>query len=93
MTKGSVAVFFIAAVVGVVLVWQMEQLPPASAEQLDKAIKLASTVLGFAMTVFGALKSVLGVSRVFGATTDEVVPAGVTAGIGTLLVIASRIGG
>ena len=93
MTKGSVAVFFIAAAVGVVLVWQMEQLPPASAEQLDKAIKLASTVLGFAMTVFGAVKSVLGVSRVFGATTDEVVPAGVTAGIGILLVIASRIGG
>jgi len=93
MTKGSVAVFFIAAAVGVFLVWQMEQLPPASAEQLDKAIKLASTVLGFAMTVFGAVKSVLGVSRVFGATTDEVVPAGVTAGIETLLVIASRIGG
>jgi len=93
MTKGNVAVFFIAAAVGVVLVWQMEQLPPASAEQLDKAIKLASTVLGFAMTVFGAVKSVLGVSRVFGATTDEVVPAGVTAGIGTLLVIASTLGG
>ena len=91
--KGNGAVFVIAAAVGVVLVWQMEQLPPASAEQLDKAIKLASTVLGFAMTVFGAVKSILGVSKVFGAATDEVVPAGVTAVIGTLLVSASRIGG
>jgi hypothetical protein len=91
--KGNVAVFLIAAAVAVGLVWQMEQLSPGSADQLDKAIKLASTVLGFAMTVFGAVKSILGVSKVFGATTEEVLPAGVTVAIGILLVLASRVGG
>ena len=86
----ALGVVVIAAVVGSALYLFVAQLSPSAAEQLEKAMKLASVILGFAMTVFGAVKSVLGLTKAIGATTDEVVPAGVTAGIGVFLLIASR---
>ncbi|HEV8654101.1 MAG TPA: hypothetical protein VGR85_01130 [Candidatus Limnocylindria bacterium] len=85
-------VILITLAVAVVLILAANAVRPADSDQLEKSIKLASAMLGFPMAVFAAVKSLLGITQAFGfATREDVVPAGVTAGAGALLVLASAI--
>jgi hypothetical protein len=83
---------WISVLVGIALLAVAALAQPTFGEPLEKTIKLASAVLGFAMAIFAAVKSILGITQAFGlATREDVVPAGVTAGAGALLVLASAI--
>ena len=84
-------VIWTSVLVGVPLIALAALAQPTPAEQIEKAIKLASAVLGFAMAVFAAVKSILGVTELLRATRDDLVVAGVTAGAGALLVLASAL--
>jgi hypothetical protein len=64
---------------------------PGWVADIDATITLATSVLGFALAVFGAVKSGFAVTSSFGATTLDVVPSGATAVAGAALLIASQI--
>lgn len=64
---------------------------PTWATNIDTTITLATTILGFALAVFGAVKSGFALTESFGVTAAEAVPSGAAAAAGGLLLIASRI--
>ena len=88
MTKKSVIA---VVVVSLALFAFAAGLSPADAVELERKIKVASAVLGFPVAVIAAIKTSLGVTQQLGVTSAEVVPAGVAAGAGALLVLASAL--
>jgi hypothetical protein len=67
---------------------------PGWIANINDTIALATAVVGFALTVFGAVKTMLGVVGVAGVVAAEVIPAGGAAAAGALLLVASQfIGG
>jgi len=63
---------------------------PPWVANIDQTITLSTTILGFALAVFGAVKSGFAVTESFGVAKEEAVPSGAAAAAGALLLIASR---
>lgn len=67
---------------------------PTWVTNINESIALASTVLGFALAVFGAVKSGFAIAGLNGLTTADIVPSGGAAAAGAALLFAARfIGG
>lgn len=64
---------------------------PTWTTNIDTTITLATTILGFALAVFGAVKSGFALTESFGVAATEAVPSGAAAAAGALLLIASRV--
>jgi hypothetical protein len=58
---------------------------------ITDSITLATTVLGFTLAVFGAVKSGFALTGSFGVAASEAVPSGAAAAAGALILIAARL--
>jgi hypothetical protein len=59
-------------------------------DHINAAITLSTTILGFALAVFGAVKTGFAVTESFGVSASQAIPAGAAASAGALVLIAGR---
>jgi len=79
-----------AVVLGIVA-WFVVAFLPSRITEIETAISLATAVVGFAMLVVGAFVGTQQTRAVEGATWTNVAPANLTAAVGALLLIVSRL--
>jgi len=63
---------------------------PGWVTNINDSIAIATTVLGFALAVFGAVKSGFAIGGINGLTNADIVPAGGAAAAGAALMFAAR---